>query len=102
MLLFVTAVKLLAEIAWMALLGRWVLAAWLHRLHPSGQAQNVFVWVLDTLCRPVLAAVGWVAPRWVPRAYLPVLAWAGLSGVWLAATLTKIVWCLELGVQACR
>lgn len=100
MLWLVLAVKLLAEIALLALLGRWVLLAWLHRLG-AGQ-HNVFVWVLDTLCLPAVTAAHWITPRWVLREHLPLVAFLVLLFVWGAATVGKIALCLDLGVQACR
>lgn len=102
MLLFVTAAKLLAEIALMSLLGRWVLQAWLHRLRPTGGGPNVFVWVLDTLCRPWLTAAGWISPRWVLRQHRALVAFLVLLLLWAAVTVAKIVLCLDLGVQTCR
>ena len=52
MLLLASALKLIAELALLALLGRWVLAAGLRRLAPQALDSNVFLWLLDTLCRP--------------------------------------------------
>lgn len=102
MLLLVTVVKLLAEIALLALLGRWVLGAWVQRLSPGTGRNNVFVWVFDTLCRPLLRGAAWISPRWVLRAHLSLVAFCVLLLVWMAATVAKIALCLDLGVQACR
>ncbi|TDQ43759.1 hypothetical protein [Tepidicella xavieri] len=100
---FVIAVKLIAEIALLSLLGRWVLGAWLRRLGPAGAGQeNVFLWVLDTLTRPFVVVAGWVTPRWIPRAHLPLVAFGLLAVVWLAALLGKIGLCVELGMEQCR
>lgn len=102
MLLWVMSVKLVAEIALLALLGRWVLAAWLQRVSPRGMASNPFLWVLDVVARPFVTAASWLTPRRVPRHLLPVVAFALLLAVWLAATVAKIFWCVEAGMQVCQ
>lgn len=102
MLLWVVSVKLVIEIALLALIGRWVLLAWLRRLAPARVEGNAFLWVLDVMCRPVLTAIGWLMPRGMTPAARPFVAAAALSGVWLAVTLVKISLCVEAGAQACR
>ena len=102
MLLWVVSVKLVIEIALLALVGRWVLLAWLRRLAPTQVDGNVFLWVLDVLCRPVLAVVTWITPRGMAPTARQVVALAGLAGLWVAATLMKISLCVDAGVQACR
>lgn len=102
MLLFVTATKLIAEIALLALLGRWVLSAWLRRLAPNAGQGNPFLWLLDTLVRPFVVVASWITPRRVPRAYWPLVAFCLLLLVWLAALFGKIGLCLELGMELCR
>jgi len=102
MLLFASALKLIAELALLALLGRWLLAAWLRRLAPQALESNPFLWLLDTLCRPFMAAAGWLAPRWVLREHWPLLAFCLLLGLWLAATWLKLQACLDVGMEQCR
>lgn len=102
MLLFLVATKLVAEIALMALLGRWVLAAWVQRLSPAGGQGNVFLWVLDTLCLPFVRAAGWITPRRVSRQLHSLVAFLLLLLVWAVVTVAKIGWCLDVGVAVCR
>jgi hypothetical protein len=102
MLFFVTAVKLVAEIALLALLGRWVLGAWVQRLAPQAGGQNVFLWVLDAVARPFVRAAGFLTPRWVLRQHWPLVAFLLLLLVWVVAVLLKITLCLESGMEACR
>ncbi len=102
MLLLAMTTKLLAEIALLALVGRWVLLAWIGRLAPGSNARsNAVLWLFDTLCRPVVRAAGWIAPGWVPQALHPLVAGCVLAVVWLAATFGKIALCVDMGVQAC-
>lgn len=102
MLLFVSATKLIAEIALLALLGRWVLAAWMRRLGSGTGRGNPFIWLLDTLTQPFIKAASWITPRWIPRAHVPLIAFCLLLLVWLAALFGKIGLCIELGMERCR
>lgn len=102
MLLWVMLVKLVAEIALLALLGRWILTAWLQRVSPQGIGSNPFLWVLEVMSRPFVTAAGWITPRRTPRHLLPVVAFAVLLAVWLAATVAKVFGCVEAGMQACQ
>ena len=102
MLLLVTALKLIAELALLALLGRWLLVAGLRRLAPQALESNVFLWLLDTLWRPFVTVAGWLTPRWVLRQHLPLVAFCLLTGLWLAATVLKLQLCLEVGLEQCR
>lgn len=88
MFLFVTAVKLLAEIALMALLGQWLLG----KLAGARREQNLIYQLLGIVARPAVALARGV----------PVVAFLLLTVVWLAATLTKIRMCVEIGVALCR
>jgi hypothetical protein len=102
MLFAVSAVKLVAEIALMALLGRWVLGAWVQRLAPHAANQNVFLWLLDAVARPFVLTAGCLTPRWVLRQHWPLVAFLLLLLVWVATVLLKIVLCVEGGMAACR
>ena len=102
MLLWVMSVKLVAEIALLALLGRWVLAAWLQRVSPRGMTSNPFLWMLDVVSRPFVTVAGWLTPRRVPRHLLPVVAFALLLALWVAATVAKVFACVEAGMQVCQ
>ena len=98
MLLFISSVKLVAEIALMALAGRWLLGL----LAGSRREGNVFWRVLDAMTQPFVKAVRLVTPRSVLDRHIPLAAFVALSMVWLVATLAKVQWCLEHGVQLCR
>jgi hypothetical protein len=98
MLLFVTAVKLLAEIALMSLLGQWLLG----KLAGARREQNLFYQLLGIVARPAVALARRVATGPVAQRYLPLVAFLLLCVVWLAATLSKIRMCVEMGVALCR
>lgn len=98
MLVVASSVKLLAEIALMALLGQWLLGL----LAGSKRDANFFYQLFEVLTRPVVKATRWMTPRVVIDRHIPLAAFALLSVLWLAATMLRIDLCLQIGVQACR
>ena len=98
MLLLITSLKLLAEIALMALLGQFVLGL----LAGARRHTNLFYQLLGGVTRPVLKLVRWVTPRVVLDRHLPLVAFLWLAALWLLATWMKISVCMRLGLQACR
>lgn len=98
MLLLVESIKLLAEIALMALAGQWLLGL----LAGAKRDSNVFYRVFQVVTAPVLRGARLLAPRIVLDRHLPLVAFLLLALVWLLATTAKIRICLEIGIQACR
>lgn len=98
MLLFVSAVKLIAEIALMALLGQWLLGL----LAGAKRDSNFFYKLLQVLTQPFVRVARWISPRIVLDRHIPLVTFLLLAFGWLAATLAKIDLCLKIGVEACR
>lgn len=98
MLLLASSVKLIAEIALLALAGQWVLGL----LAGSKREQNLFYRLLQVLTNPFVKTVRFITPRFVLDRHIPLAAFVLLASVWLVATIAKINLCLEIGVQACR
>src|SRR5690349_17110592 len=98
LLTLVSIVKLLAEIALLALLGQGVLAL----LAGEKREQNLFYQVLQIMTRPFVAGARLITPKMVIDRHLPLVAFLLLSFVWLAATITKISICVQIGVQLCK
>jgi hypothetical protein len=99
---FTVTVKLIAEIALLALLGRWALAWLLRAMGVQNCAQNPFYLCLDVVAKPALRLAALCSPRWVLRQHLPLVALALVSGVWVLALWGKINICLQVGVATCR
>jgi hypothetical protein len=97
-LLVATSVKLIAEIALLAMAGQWVLGLLAGRRRES----NFFYRLLQVLTGPVLKAVRLITPRFVLDRHIPLAAFLALLSVWLVSTIAKINLCLQMGVQACR
>ena len=98
MLMLITSLKLLTEIALMALLGQFVLGL----LTGARRHTNLFYRLLGVVTRPVLKLSRWITPRVVLDRHLPLVAFLWLAALWLLATWMKISVCMRLGVQACR
>ncbi|MEP6972441.1 MAG: hypothetical protein ABJA49_18475 [Betaproteobacteria bacterium] len=98
MFLCVTAVKLLAEIALMALVGQWLLG----KLAGAQREQNLIYQLLQLLGQPAVALARRVTPAHVAQRHLPLVAFLLLCVVWLAATLSKIRICMAIGVALCQ
>ncbi len=98
MLLFVTSLKLLAEIALMALLGQFVLGL----LAGGKRETNFFYQLLTVLTRPFTRAARLISPKAVLDRHVPIAAFVLMFMLWLAVTLVKVSLCVQLGPQACR
>lgn len=96
--MLVEVVKLLTEIALMALLGQGILAL----LAGAGRDRNLFYQVFRIVTRPVLAGVRWITPRVVLDRHVPLVAVLLLAFIWLFATITKIDLCVRIGVHLCK
>jgi hypothetical protein len=98
MLLLVSSVKLVAEIALMALAGQWLLGLLAGRKRDT----NFFYGLLGVLTAPFVKGMRLITPRVVIDRHIPLAAFVLLAMVWVVATLAKINVCLQIGVEACR
>jgi len=98
MLLLVSAIKLVVEIALMALVGQFVLGL----LAGARRDGNVFYRLLQVVTAPVVRGLRLIAPRAVLDRHLPLAAFFLLASVWLVATLIKVDLCVRIGIDQCR
>jgi hypothetical protein len=98
MLLFVSSVKLISEIALLALAGRFLLGI----LAGAKRESNFFYKLLDVLAQPFVKGMRLITPRIVIDRHIPMAAFLALVMVWVVITITKINICLEVGVAQCR
>lgn len=98
MLLLITSVKLIAEIALLSLLGQWILGL----LAGQKRDQNLFYQVLQVLTRPFVRLTRFITPSFVLERHLPLVAFLLLGFLWIAVTIAKINHCLKIGVQLCQ
>lgn len=98
MLLLVLALKLIAEIALMALLSQWVLGL----LAGAKRETNFFYKLLQVITSPFVKATRVISPRFVLDRHIPLAAFMLLSMVWLVAVIAKINLCLQIGPGSCQ
>lgn len=98
MLLVVSSVKLVAEIALMALAGQWLLGL----LAGPKRDTNLFYQLLQIVTRPFVKAVRFITPRVVLDRHIPLAAFVALGMLWIIVTLAKIQMCVQIGVQQCQ
>ncbi len=98
MLLLVSVIKLIAEIALLAFAGQFLLGL----LAGVKRDDNFFYRLLDVLTRPFVRAARAVTPRFVLDRHVPLAAFVALLSVWLIATIAKVNVCLEIGMEQCR
>lgn len=98
MLLLVSALKLVAEIALMALLGQWLLGL----MAGAKRETNFFYRVLQVVTQPFVRIARLISPRVVLDRHVPLVAFLLLAFTWLFATATKINICVQIGVEACK
>lgn len=100
MLLLAATVKLIAEIALMALLGQGLLAV----LAGERRHDNFFYKLLQTLTRPFTRVARVITPRVVIDRHIPFAAFAMVLGAWVFATLGKVSLCMQIALASplCR
>ncbi len=98
MLLLVSSIKLITEIALMALVGQFLLGL----LAGARRDSNLFYGVLEVLTRPFVKLTRLITPRFVLDRHVPLATFLLLALIWLVATGLKINLCVELGLQHCR
>ncbi|PKO68392.1 MAG: hypothetical protein CVU22_08285 [Betaproteobacteria bacterium HGW-Betaproteobacteria-16] len=98
MLFFISSVKLIAEIALLALFGQWVLGL----LAGQRKNENLFYQLLQQVGKPFVQLARLVTPKFVLERHHPLVAFLVLGFVWLGVTFAKINHCLKIGVALCQ
>lgn len=98
MLVLASTVKLISEVALMALLGQWLLGL----LAGAKRDKNIFYQILEIVGRPFVVVARFLSPKFVVERHLPLVAFFLLLFVWLGATILKIQTCLQIGVELCK
>jgi len=98
MLAAANVIKLIAEIALLALLGQWLLGL----LAGAKKDQNLFYQILQIVGRPFVAVARLLSPKVVLDRHVPLVAFFLLFFIWLGATIYRIQTCLQIGVELCK
>ena len=97
-LFFLSAVKLLAEIALLALVGQGVL----YVLAGPKRDTNFFYGLLKAITNPVTWVARRITPRQVADQHVPFVAFFLLAIVWAVVTIEKIRYCVGVGMVGCK
>ncbi|MES3013136.1 MAG: hypothetical protein V4750_05305 [Pseudomonadota bacterium] len=89
MLLLVTAIKLVAEIALCALAGRWLLGL----LAGHKRDQNLFYQLLGMMTNPFTKTFRAITPRLVIDRHIPLLTFVALAWIWVFVLIEKVSIC---------
>ena len=98
MLFVASTLKLIAEIALLALFGQWILGL----LAGAKKDSNLFYQILQIVGKPFVVAARFITPKQIIDRHVPLVAFLLLLFVWIAATLMRIRICLEIGVEMCK
>ena len=88
-LILVQLARVLVEVAVFALLGRGILAL----LAGTSRHENLFYRILETVTRPAVKAVRWLAPRFIIDAHVPMMTFFLLFWLWIALAIAKRYLC---------
>jgi hypothetical protein len=97
-LLLLSSIKLVSEIALMALLGQGLLFI----LAGEKRETNFFYQLIKVLTRPFIAAARWITPRQVADAHVGFVAFFFLVLVWAVVTFERIRHCIGLNMVGCQ
>lgn len=98
MLLFVSILKLVAEIALLCIAGQWLLGL----LAGARRDTNTFYRLFQVLTGPFVRGARLITPKVVIDRHVPLVAFLLLVFIWVAVTVVKINICLQIGVQQCQ
>lgn len=98
MLTVISIIKLVCEIALLALVGRFILGL----LAGDKRQANPFYQLLHIMCKPFLGAARLISPKLVIDRHMPLVAFLTLAFVWVFVTFQKIQMCIQMGVEACK
>ena len=88
-LILVQLARVLVEVAGFALFGRGILAL----MAGKSRHENLFYKILETITRPAVKAVRWLAPRFIIDAHVPMLTFFLLFWLWIALAIAKRYLC---------
>ena len=98
MLLLLSSIKLVCEIALLSLAGQFLLGL----LAGAKRETNFFYKLLQVLTGPFVKGMRLITPRVVLDRHVPLAAFLLLAMVWLISTLMKVNLCVQIGVEQCR
>jgi hypothetical protein len=94
----VSIVKLVCEIALLALAGRWLLGL----LAGQKKESNVFYQTLAVITKPFVSSARFITPKAIIDRHVPFVAFLLLSFIWVVSLIEKIRICTVIGMEMCK
>ncbi len=98
MLLLVSIVKLLCEVALLGLAGRWLLGL----LAGDKREANFFYKALEAMTKPFVSAARFITPKAIIDRHVPFVAFLLLGFVWIISLIEKVRICTQIGMALCK
>lgn len=98
MLWLASSLKLIAEIALMAMLGQFLLGL----LAGERRERNLVYNILQILTGPFQRFTRMITPRVVIDRHIPLATFCLLASLWLFSTAAKINACMQIGLEHCK
>jgi hypothetical protein len=97
-LLFVSIVKLICEIALLALAGRGLLAL----LIGKNKSTNLFYQLLEVMTKPFVSFARLITPKVILDRHVPLVAFSLMSVIWIVSLFEKVRICTQIGIELCK
>jgi hypothetical protein len=97
-LLFVSIVKLVCEIALLGLAGRFLLGL----LAGQKKENNFFYKALEAMTKPFVSAARFITPKAILDRHVPVVAFLLMGFIWVISVIEKVRICTAIGVELCK
>lgn len=98
MLLFISIIKLVCEIALLGLAGRWLLGI----LAGPKKETNFFYRALEAITKPFVSVARLITPKAIIDRHVPFVAFLLLSFIWLISVVEKVRICTQIGLELCK
>lgn len=98
MLLLVSIIKLVCEIALLGLAGRWLLGL----LAGQKKESNFFYIALAAMTKPFVSAARFITPKAIIDRHVPFVAFLLLGFIWIISVIEKVRICTQIGVELCK
>jgi hypothetical protein len=97
-LLFVSILKLICEIALLALAGRGLLAL----LAGKNKSTNLFYQMLEVMTQPFVSVARLITPKVILDRHVPLVAFSLMSVLWVVTLFEKVRICTQIGIELCK
>jgi hypothetical protein len=98
LLLLVSIIKLVCEIALLGLAGRWLLGV----LAGQKKESNFFYKALEAVTKPFVSAARFITPKAIIDRHVPLVAFLLLGFIWIISVIEKVRICTQIGIELCK